>query len=171
MFDSVRYARLDDSPIGHIWAAISPTGLVAVRIGGGEGTFMQDLSRQNGTPVHRPDALRPALAQLAEYLLGERRVFELTIDDSVLTDFQRSALGLVRAIPYGEVRTYGDIAVQLGKPGASRAVGRANATNPIPLVIPCHRVIGSDGKMHGYGGGTGVATKVWLLQHEGSLLV
>jgi methylated-DNA-[protein]-cysteine S-methyltransferase len=143
-----------------------------VRIGGSENELLQELAgRTAGVPVHDPEALQPALAQLAEYLLGRRTEFDLAIDDSMLTDFQRLVLGLVGAIPYGRVRTYGDIALELGKPGASRAVGRANATNPIPLVIPCHRVIGSDGKLHGYGGGDGIVTKAWLLRHEGSLLL
>ena len=82
------------------------------------------------------------------------------------SDFQRSALRAVAAIPYGETRTYGEIAAQIGRPQAPRAVGRANATNPMPLVIPCHRVIGTDGKLHGYGGRGGLKTKQWLLDLE-----
>ncbi|MGE5248996.1 MAG: methylated-DNA--[protein]-cysteine S-methyltransferase, partial [Bacteroidota bacterium] len=81
-----------------------------------------------------------------------------------------SALQLVFAIPYGKTSTYQHIAAELGRPHASRAVGRANATNPMPLVIPCHRVIGTDGKLHGYGGGNGLTTKAWLLQMEGAVL-
>ncbi len=76
----------------------------------------------------------------------------------------------VYAIPYGETRTYAEIAAQIGRPKAYRAVGRANATNPMPLVIPCHRVIGTDGKLHGYGGGNGLPTKEWLLKMEGAIL-
>jgi O-6-methylguanine DNA methyltransferase len=71
------------------------------------------------------------------------------------------------AIPYGQTRTYREIAAQIGTPNAPRAVGRANATNPMPLVIPCHRVIGTDGKLHGYGGAGGLKTKRWLLTMEG----
>jgi methylated-DNA-[protein]-cysteine S-methyltransferase len=74
------------------------------------------------------------------------------------------------AIPYGHVTTYGDLARQLGVPRAARAVGRAQATNPMPLVIPCHRVIGSDGGLHGYGAGDGLQTKAWLLHLEGASL-
>jgi O-6-methylguanine DNA methyltransferase len=77
---------------------------------------------------------------------------------------------VVYAIPYGEVLTYADIAAQIGHPHASRAVGRANATNPMPLVIPCHRVIGRDGKLHGYGGRGGLQTKEWLLRMEGAVI-
>ncbi|NJN79318.1 MAG: MGMT family protein [Anaerolineales bacterium] len=80
-------------------------------------------------------------------------------------------LKLVYEIPYGELRTYADIAIEMGHPNAYRAVGRANATNPMPLVIPCHRVIGRDGKLHGYGGGEGLRTKEWLLKMEGAVVV
>ena len=73
-------------------------------------------------------------------------------------------------IPYGETRTYSEIAVEINRPRAYRAVGRANATNPMPIVIPCHRLIGSDGKLHGYGGGAGLPTKEWLLRMEGAVI-
>jgi methylated-DNA-[protein]-cysteine S-methyltransferase len=87
-----------------------------------------------------------------------------------LRPFQIQVLQIVFSIPYGGTRTYGEIAYDIGNPKAARAVGRANATNPMPLVIPCHRVIGSDGKLRGYGGGEGLATKEWLLQMEGAVL-
>ena len=89
---------------------------------------------------------------------------------SLFRPFQREALQVVFRIPYGETCTYHDIAIEIGRPNASRAVGRANATNPMPIVIPCHRVIGRDGKLHGYGGGEGLKTKEWLLQMEGAVI-
>ena len=92
----------------------------------------------------------------------------MSIDWSVLTPFQERALRATYDIPYGRVKTYGEIAQLLGNPRAARAVGRAEATNPMPLVIPCHRVIGSDGGLHGYGAGEGLATKAWLLELESS---
>jgi methylated-DNA-[protein]-cysteine S-methyltransferase len=104
--------------------------------------------------------------QISEYLLGERETFDLLIDWSGLTPFQEKALRATFDIPYGEVKTYGEIASQLGNPRAARAVGRAEATNPMPLVIPCHRVIGADGGLHGYGAGQGLETKAWLLKLE-----
>jgi methylated-DNA-[protein]-cysteine S-methyltransferase len=104
--------------------------------------------------------------QISEYLLGERETFDLPIDWSGLTPFQEKALRATYDIPYGEVKTYGEIASQLGNPRAARAVGRAEATNPMPLVIPCHRVIGADGGLHGYGAGQGLETKAWLLKLE-----
>jgi methylated-DNA-[protein]-cysteine S-methyltransferase len=103
---------------------------------------------------------------MTEYLKGKRRDFTFAIDWSTLKPFQRNTLRAVFSIPYGETRTYAEIAAQIGHPNAYRAVGRANATNPMPLVVPCHRVIGTDGKLHGYGGGDGLPTKEWLLKME-----
>jgi len=83
------------------------------------------------------------------------------------SEFQRQVWRRLQEIPCGETRSYGDVAAALGRPGASRAVGRANATNPIPIVIPCHRVIGSDGSLTGFGGG--VEIKQWLLELESAM--
>jgi methylated-DNA-[protein]-cysteine S-methyltransferase len=83
-----------------------------------------------------------------------------------MSEFQAAVLKIVCAIPYGETRSYGQVALEIGRPGAGRAVGRANATNPIPLLIPCHRVIAADGSLRGYGGGEGLKTKAWLLALE-----
>jgi len=88
-----------------------------------------------------------------------------------MTPFQRAALARVCAVPYGRTSTYGTIADELGQPGAVRAVGRANATNPLPIIIPCHRILGADGKLHGYGARGGLETKAWLLRLEGSWLL
>ena len=84
----------------------------------------------------------------------------------ILTGFQRLALQATFAIPYGRTATYAEIASQLGNPRLARAVGRAEATNPMPLVLPCHRVLGTDGKLHGYGGPGGIGMKEWLLALE-----
>jgi methylated-DNA-[protein]-cysteine S-methyltransferase len=111
------------------------------------------------------------MRQLTEYFDGQRQRFELDIDWSVMTPFQQEALQIVFDIEYGRTRTYGDIAQQLGNPKAVRAVGRANATNPIPIIIPCHRVLGADGRLHGYSAPGGVETKAWLLRLEGSWLL
>lgn len=93
---------------------------------------------------------------MSEYLLGHRQTFNILIDWGVLTPFLEQVLKA----------TYGEIARQVGKPRTVRAVGRAEATNPMPLVIPCHRVLGADGRLHGYGAGEGLKTKAWLLQLE-----
>lgn len=163
--------RLQRSPLGDLWVAVSAQGLAAIEWSQDEADFGAYLARRFKRPV-QPDSERvtPALQQLDEYLRGARKAFDLPIDWSLLRPFQRQVLGLVFAIPYGQTRTYGEIAHEIGNPNAARAVGRANATNPIPLVIPCHRVIGGDGKLRGYGGGEGLPTKEWLLQLEGAVL-
>ncbi|MBT7781327.1 MAG: methylated-DNA--[protein]-cysteine S-methyltransferase [Anaerolineae bacterium] len=107
-------------------------------------------------------------SQLHEYLAGKRHSFTIAIDWSMMRPFQREALLATFAIPYGHTSTYGEIAAQIGHPSAARAVGRAEATNPMPLVIPCHRVLGADGKLRGYGGGLEI--KKWLLKLEGAVL-
>ena len=112
----------------------------------------------------------PYAKELREYLNGRRTAFTIPIDWTLFTSFQREALQAVFRIPYGETRTYIEIAREINRPNAYRAVGAANAMNPMPLVIPCHRVIGADGKLHGYGGGDGLPTKEWLLRLEGAVI-
>ena len=116
------------------------------------------------------DTVAPYAKELREYLEGKRREFTFPIDWSIFRPFQKEALQRVFEIPYGETRTYSEIAIEINRPRAYRAVGRANATNPMPLVIPCHRLIGTDGKLHGYGGGEGLETKEWLLKMEGAVI-
>jgi methylated-DNA-[protein]-cysteine S-methyltransferase len=162
---------LQNSPIGDIWIAVSEQGLAAIEWSQDEADFGKYLTKRFKQPV-QPDSekVAPALQQLDEYLRGVRKAFALPINWSLFRPFQRQVLQIVYAIHYGQTRTYGDIAHEIGNPNAARAVGRANATNPMPLVIPCHRVIGSDGKLHGYGGGEGLPTKEWLLKMEGAVL-
>jgi O-6-methylguanine DNA methyltransferase len=107
-----------------------------------------------------------AIQQIQEYLKGERRAFTLPIDWRGLTPFQIRSLQAAVEIPYGETATYSDIARWIGAPRAARAVGRAMATNPVPLVLPCHRVVGKDGGLNGYRAPGGVKTKAWLLNLE-----
>lgn len=102
--------------------------------------------------VHDPAALQPAADQLAEYFAGERTEFELELSPHG-TEFQRRVWAMLREIPYGETTTYGSIANDLGDPKTVRAVGLANGRNPIAVIIPCHRVIGADGSLTGFGGG------------------
>ena len=162
---------LRDSPLGDLWIAVSKNGLAAIEWSQDESDFGTYLTKRFKRPS-QPDFARvaPALQQVDEYLRGERKAFDLPIGWSLLRPFQRQVLKIVFAIPYGQTRTYGEIAYEIGNPRAARAVGRANATNPMPLVIPCHRVIGADGKLTGYGGGEGLPTKEWLLKLEGAVM-
>lgn len=108
----------------------------------------------------------PLVQQLRDYEEGKLREFKVAVDWRGVTSFQQAVLQATREIPFGETRTYGEIARIIGKPGAARAVGQAEAANPVPLIIPCHRVIGSDGSMRGYGGPEGVDFKARLLEFE-----
>ncbi|MEW5940666.1 MAG: methylated-DNA--[protein]-cysteine S-methyltransferase [Chloroflexota bacterium] len=159
------------TPLGVLWVAVTDAGLAAVEWDKDKAAFERFLTgRLKRTPV--PDARATSLPrlELTSYLRGDHRAFSFPIDWSLLRPFQRAVLQAVYAIPYGETRTYAEIAAQIGRVHAYRAVGRVNATNPMPLVIPCHRLIGSDGKLHGYGGGEGLKTKEWLLRLEGAVV-
>ncbi len=107
--------------------------------------------------------LDQAVAQLEEYFAGTRREFNLRLDPGG-TPFQQSAWMVLRSIPYGRTMTYGEQARRLGDPNKARAVGAANGKNPLSIVVPCHRVIGSTGHLTGFGGG--LVAKSWLLDHE-----
>jgi len=159
---------IKSTPLGEVWAAVSEHGLVTVEYGVTRKVFEANVRKQTKRDVeYAPKQVETILKQIKEYLDGKRRNFDVVVDWSILSsDFQRAALKKVFAIPSGESRTYAEIAAAIGHPDAPRAVGRANATNPMPLVIPCHRVIGSDGKLHGYGGKGGIKTKAWLLKME-----
>lgn len=111
-----------------------------------------------------PRTLERAARQLEEYFAGERRRFEVRLASAVATDFQRDVWRALSAIPYGQVRTYRDVATSVGRPRAARAVGNANHANPWPIIVPCHRVVAASG-LGGYGGGDEV--KRFLLHLEG----
>jgi len=165
--DKISYGVSASTPLGLIWAATSAKGLVAIEIGGTEESFIQKLASRFGvTPTHSNFEVDPFLQQIEAYLQGNRQRIDISIDWEHLSPFQHKVLQAVCAIPYGETRTYGQIAIQLESPRAARAVGRANATNPMPLVVPCHRLVGADGSLRGYGSGEGIKTKAWLLDME-----
>ena len=111
---------------------------------------------------------RQAAEQLASYFAGESRQFDLSLDLAAGTAFQQRVWAALTAIPFGTTVSYADIARSIGNPKGVRAVGLANGRNPISIIVPCHRVIGSDGSLTGYGGG--IERKEWLLRHEGVLL-
>lgn len=162
--------ELNGTPLGDLRLVVSDFGLVAVEWADSQPALDAYLARLK-RPV-QPDArkVKPYAKELAEYLNQRRTAFTIPVDWTFFTPFQREALQAVYRIPYGETRTYIDIAREINRPLAYRAVGAANAMNPMPLVIPCHRVIGMDGKLHGYGGGQGLPTKEWLLKMEGAVI-
>lgn len=166
--ESIYIGEVTPTPLGPIWVAISERGLVAVEIGTSRTSFAHVLQHRfpGCEPVLDLNRASEAVEQIRCYLEGNRREFTLPIDWSGMTNFQQQALRLTLAVPYGQVTTYGKIASQMGLPRGARAVGRAEATNPMPLVIPCHRVLGTDGGLHGYGAPGGVKTKAWLLELE-----
>jgi methylated-DNA-[protein]-cysteine S-methyltransferase len=167
MKEIVHIAGLSDSPLGRLWAAVSERGLVSLDIQIEREMFVAGLHQRGyAASDHEAELAAEALRQVVEYLEGKRRSFDFAIDWECLRPFQRQVLQATCAIPYGQTATYAEIARRVGKAEAARAVGRAQATNPMPLVIPCHRVIGSDGKLHGYGAGEGLKTKAWLLRLE-----
>ncbi len=147
----------------------SPVGDLLM-LGDGEALSGLYLNGQRDLPAPAPgwarddERLEPVAAQLREYFEGTRRVFEVPLAPRRGSVFQRRVWGELARIPYGETRTYGELASQLGVPNAARAVGHANARNPISIVVPCHRVVGSTGALTGYGGG--LERKRWLLELE-----
>jgi methylated-DNA-[protein]-cysteine S-methyltransferase len=149
----------EGTPIGSVWLAVSEMGLVAVQIGGEAGELSRGLAARFEVDVTPHKFQTEAIvSQIQAYLQGARKFFDVVIHWGMMSSFQQKSLKAVYQIPYGETRTYGQIAAQIGMPHAARAVGRANATNLIPLVIPCHRLVGADGSLRGYGGGEGVET-------------
>jgi methylated-DNA-[protein]-cysteine S-methyltransferase len=160
--------ELNNTPLGDLRLAVSDLGLVAVEWADSQSRLDSYLLRFESVIAPNQFKINPYAKELSEYLKGKRREFTFPIDWSSLRPFQQKSLKVVFTIPYGETQTYADVAAQINHPNAYRAVGRANAANPMPLVIPCHRVIGKDGKLHGYGGGDGLPTKEWLLKLEGA---
>jgi len=168
---SIAYRSLP-SPLGTLWMAVGNRGLLALDSAVDEVRFCWELERAGlGLPEYCPDALGDVAEQLDEYFAGRRRVFDVPIDLSSLKPFPRTVLEAVAAVPYGETRSYRDIAVAAGRPRAARAVGAALATSPISSIMPCHRIIRSDGTPGEYGlrslGSCGAIYKLSLLAVEG----
>lgn len=162
--------RLDvfQTRIGWIGVAWTARGIVALELPRrSRADVLKDLQNQipDGIVANAPVEMKK---ELLEYAQGRRRVFDLPLDWALVKPFQRLVLIAANKIPFGETRTYGWVAKQIGKPRAARAVGRALATNPIPLILPCHRVIGSNGSLTGYGGGLPLKRK--LLEMESALV-
>jgi methylated-DNA-[protein]-cysteine S-methyltransferase len=148
---------------GHRAFYFSPIGTIEIT-GAERGiTAIQFSRRRPGRGARPHPCLREAVAQIDEYFQGRRKKFSLELRPQG-TEFQKQVWRELLKIPYGRTSSYGELASALGRPGSARAVGQANHRNPISIIIPCHRVIGGDGRLAGYGGG--LWRKEWLLAHE-----
>src|SRR5690606_14915845 len=153
---------LHPSPVGPLLLAASDAGLHAIGFDAQRHPLRRDARWREGEhPI-----LRLAARQLDEYFAGARRSFELPLH-AVGTAFQRTVWEALATIAYGQTLSYAQLAARVGRPSAVRAVGAANGRNPLPIVLPCHRVIGADGSLTGFGGG--LPAKRFLLAHEGAL--
>ena len=163
------YLSTTDSPAGPLHLAVTAMGEVA-GISFGATSTLEELATvlaRSMRPVRDDAACRPLAEQIDEYARHQRREFDLPLRYTG-SEWELRVWNALRMIPYGETRSYGQIATQLGKPSMARAVGWANHVNPIPLLIPCHRVIGAHGNLTGFGGG--IDAKIRLLAHEGAML-
>ncbi len=149
------------SPLGELCVVVAADGrLAAVRLPGKPPELPSDA-------VADPGRCAAAVRQLTEYFAGRRTAFDLALAPHG-TPFQLAAWRALQTIPFGATVSYGEQARRLGRPTAVRAIGAANGRNPLPIVVPCHRVVGGDGRLVGFGGG--LAAKRWLLDHEAAVL-
>jgi methylated-DNA-[protein]-cysteine S-methyltransferase len=156
-----------DTPCGEIVVAATDVGLVAVSLTDHEHALERLAAAISPRVLHAPARLDEVRRQLDEYFERRRRRFEIPLDWSLSRGFRRTVLHELVKVPYGQVVTYGELARRTANPRAVRAVGTALATNPLAIVVPCHRVLRSGGKLGNYGGG--VEMKRFLLTHEGAL--
>ena len=159
---------LIDTPVGRLLVAVTERGLCEIEYDPEPERDEELLARAFGARVLRsPRPTDEARRQLDEYFAGKRREFELPVDLSLAREFGRTVLEELAQVPYGELTTYGALAARAGRPRAARAVGTVMNRNPVPIVLPCHRVVGSTGALTGYGGG--LDRKRTLLELEGAL--
>jgi methylated-DNA-[protein]-cysteine S-methyltransferase len=154
--------RTVSTPLGDITAVADEVGLTQVILAGDDGSVLAEATE--GGPI-----VDAATQQLAEYFAGERMAFDVPLAPQG-TEFQQTVWAALGDVPFGTTATYGEIARAIGQLTATRAVGAANGRNPIPIIIPCHRVIGASGELTGYSGGGGIETKRRLLDHESGTL-
>jgi epoxyqueuosine reductase len=157
-----------ESPIGVLFAATSERGLAYLELAHASGRGFAGWRRTAAPEAHAIEGFAPnraAIAQVLEYLEGKRRAFELALDLRG-TPFQRRVWQALLEIPYGETRTYREVAAAIGRPAAVRAVGTANGANPVPLVVPCHRVVATGGRLGGYGGGLPLKARLLALERS-----
>lgn len=149
------------SPIGRLEITADAAGILSLSIEN-NGRLPLDALPESPSPV-----LREAAAQLGEYFAGTRKTFDLPVHLSGGTEFQQRVWHGLEGLAYGEVISYGDLGSSIGRPGSGRAIGGAVGANPVPVIVACHRVLATNGRITGYSGGAGISTKAWLLDHEG----
>lgn len=159
-----------DTPIGGVQVAAGENGLCEVSLTGPQPIIGESVINVK-SPSRACEIASLALEQILEYLSGKRIVFNVPLDWSAITPFQKHVLEAASQIPFGEIRTYGEIAKSLGNVSASRATGAALGKNPMPIIIPCHRVVAANGLLTGYSAAEGIHTKQWLLELEGHKIV
>jgi methylated-DNA-[protein]-cysteine S-methyltransferase len=160
--------ELHDSPVGRLFVAVTDRGVCEIHYDADPDAEADRLARLFGTRVLRsPRPTDEARRQLDEYFAGSRHDFDLDVDLRPTRDFGRAVLEQLARVPYGELTTYGTLAAKAGRPRAARAVGTVMNRNPVPIVLPCHRVVGSTGSLVGYAGG--LDRKRTLLELEGAL--
>lgn len=158
-----------DTELGPLLAAVTDRGLARISYDPEPVRELERLARVAGPRVLRaPRALDETRRELDEYLAGRRRTFDLELDLRGQAPFAISVLGELAKVPYGRTATYGELATRAGNPRAARAVGMVMNRNPVPIVLPCHRIVGSSGSLVGYGGG--LERKEKLLRLEGAIL-
>ena len=151
------------SPLGTLWLAATRKGICAISFRAPKGAPTRAGGKEN---ADARKILKNVSAELSRYFAGKDGEFAKIPVDAAGTDFQLRVWSALREIPPGQTRSYGEIARRIGRPKAVRAVGAANGSNPVAIVVPCHRVIGANGTLTGYGGG--LEKKEWLLKHEGA---
>jgi methylated-DNA-[protein]-cysteine S-methyltransferase len=155
---------IPESPLGPLWLSFNERGLCALEFAGDKSLL---VGRDETLPQHLMPQVETVRRELASYFNGFPTDFATLTLDPYGTPFQLRVWEELRRIPYGTTISYAELAQRVGKPQASRAVGQANAVNPIPIIIPCHRVINADGSLGGYS--SGPDRKRWLLRHEGAM--
>lgn len=157
-----RYSTTMESPVGQLTLVATDEALCELSWGGDHSFGERSLAVSAEVRPEHP-VLVQAVRELTEYFAGTRQRFDVPVETAG-TEFQQSVWQALRGIPYGETINYGEQARRIGKPSAVRAVGGANGRNPVGIIVPCHRVVGADGSLTGFGGG--MDAKAWLLAHE-----